>query len=126
MWRRKSCGCIAESDVPENCTCLCVGGDITGGLKFEAATLVDVSTNDLPLFEAATFFNALHRETIVVPVDRMRELVSLNISRKSFGDVVSQLGLTTSESIERGKRKIASLAFLAGFGIGALIVGLIL
>src|SRR5688572_8449827 len=91
----RGCGCIGESDSPQNCSCFCAGGDITTSLTFTEATLVDVSTDGLPLFEVATFFNALLRETIVVPVDRMREPVSLSVSRKSFGDVLKELGLTT-------------------------------
>ena len=121
----RGCGCIAESDTPANCKCYCPGGDITGDMTLDATTVVNVSTNELPLFEVATFFNALHKETIVVPVDRMREPVSLNVDRKSFGDVLNQLGLTTRESLERGKRKIAWLAFLAGLGTGAIIVSLV-
>lgn len=117
----KGCGCIAESDNPANCTCICTGGDCRGGFKLETAMLVDVSTSELPLFEAAQLFNALCRERIIVPIDRMSEQASLNIKRKPLGDVLTQLDLTTKESIERDKRMRALLLFSGGLVLGLLV-----
>ena len=118
----KGCGCIAESDNPDTCNCFCFGGTPGKGLTLEQSTPVDVSISDLPLFEVARFLNGVHTESIVVPIDRMNEQVSINLERKPFGDVLNQLGFTTSESIERGRRKTGLLMFLAGFAIGALIL----
>jgi hypothetical protein len=105
--------------------CICTGGDSRGNFNLEAATLVDVSTNEFPLFETAQLFDALYKERILVPIDRMSEQVSLNIKRKAFGDVLNQLDLTTRESIERDKWMRALLMFLAGLAAGALIFRLV-
>jgi hypothetical protein len=82
-----------------------------------------VSISDLPLVEVANFFNKFHTGTILAPVDKLREQVSLNIQRKSFVDVLSQLGLTTSDHIDTGIRGLGLLLFLAGFALGALYSG---
>ncbi len=121
----KGCGCISESDNPANCTCICSGGDSRGNFNLEASTLVDVSMSELPLFEAAGFLDALCRESIVVPIDRMSEPVSINLKSTPFGDALERLGITTSESVERGKRRIAVPIFLAGLASGALIFSLV-
>jgi hypothetical protein len=121
----KGCGCIAESDRPEICSCFCAGGQPSKDLKLEPATPVDVSISELTFFEAAKFLNEVHTERIVVPINKMNEQVSLNLTSKPFVDVLNQLGLTTSEGIERGKRRIGLLMFLAGFTIGALIFSLV-
>lgn len=121
----KGCGCIAESDNPIACSCFCSGGSPTKDLKLEQATPVDVSIVELPFFEAARFLDQVHTESIVVPVSRMSEHVSLDLKSRPFADVLNQLGLTTSEGIERGKRRIGLLMFVAGFAIGALIFSLV-
>jgi len=117
----KGCGCIAESDNPSNCKCYCFGDETTGGLTLTPGTLIDVSISELPVFEAAKFLNALHAEHILMPIDRTSEQVSLNLKRRPFSDVLNQLGLTTSESVERGKWRIGFLIFLAGLAAGGLI-----
>ncbi|MEX0803528.1 MAG: hypothetical protein WD688_09460 [Candidatus Binatia bacterium] len=123
----KGCGCIAESDNPFSCACFCFGetpGETpVNDLRIEPSTIVDVSISDLPLFEVANFFNRVHTGTIIAPADKLREQVSLNIQRQTFVDVLNQLGLTTGERIERDKRRLGLLMFLAGFAIGALIFG---
>jgi hypothetical protein len=93
-------------------------------LRLEAATTVDVSVLDLPLFEAARFLNEVHTESIVVPIEKMNAQVSLNLKGKPFIDVLNHLGLTTNKRIERGKRRTGLLMLLLGFVIGALIFGL--
>jgi hypothetical protein len=90
-------------------------------LALEPATLIDVSINDLPLFEAATFLNKNSIERIIVPADRLSEQVSLSVKRKPFAVVLKQLGLTTMEGIERGNRRKALPIFLAGSAVGALL-----
>jgi hypothetical protein len=117
----KGCGCIAESDNPSNCICYCFGDATTGGLTLTQGTLVDVSINGLPIFEAATFLNALHTEHILMPLARMSEPISLNLKRRPFSEVLHHLSLTTTESVERGKRRIGFLIFLAGLASGGLI-----
>ena len=119
----KGCGCIAESDNPFSCACFCFGETPGKDLSIEPSTIVDVSISDLPLFEVADFFNRVHTGRIIAPAGKLREQVSLKIQRKSFADVLNQLGLTTSERIDRDKRGLALLTFLAGFAIGALIFG---
>ena len=119
----KGCGCIAESDNPFSCSCFCFGETPGKDLSIEPSTIVDVSISDLPLFEVANFFNRVHTGRIIAPAGKLREQVSLNIQRKSFADVLNQLGLTTSERIDRDKRGLGLLTFLAGFAIGALIFG---
>jgi hypothetical protein len=119
----KGCGCIAESGNPLNCTCYCFGETPTKDLTIKPSTIVDVSISDLPLFEVANFFNQVHTGTIIAPVDKLREQVSLNIQGKSFVDVLSQLGLTTSDRIDKVRRGLGLLLFLAGFALGALIFG---
>lgn len=122
----KGCGCIAESDNPAACFCKCYDGEPTGNtFTIKPTTLVDVSISELPFFEAAKFLSEFHTESIVVPIDKMSEQVSLNLKSKPFVDVLNQLGLTTSEGIERDKRRIGLLLFLAGFAIGALIFSLV-
>lgn len=123
----RGCGCIAESDDPDICNCYCFGQEVNPrGLTFEATTLVDVSINELPLSETASFLSAFQRERILVPADRMNERISSDLKGKPFGDVLKQLGLTTQESVGGGKRKIGLLTFLAGLGIGVLISSLAL
>ena len=117
----KGCGCVAESDNPSNCRCYCFGDETTGGLTLTQGTLVDVSISELPAFQAAKFLNAVHSEHILMPIDRTTEQVFLNLKRKPFGEVLNQLSLTTSESVERGKRRIGFLMFLAGLAAGGLI-----
>jgi hypothetical protein len=90
-------------------------------LTLTPGTLIDVSISELPVFEAAKFLNALHAEHILMPIDRTSEQVSLNLKRRPFSDVLNQLGLTTSESVERGKWRIGFLIFLAGLAAGGLI-----
>ncbi len=121
----KGCGCIAESDNPLICSCFCFGGQPSKDLKIEPATSVDVSINELTIFEAARFLNEVHTESIVLPVGKMSEQVSLNVKNIPFVDVLNQLGLTTSEGIERRKRRIGLLMLLVGFAIGALIFRLV-
>jgi hypothetical protein len=76
----KRCGCIAESDNPDNCTSIFTGGTTRGGVKkLGATTLVGVSTSDLPLIEVAQLLNAVYTESIAVPVDRMREPISASL-----------------------------------------------
>jgi hypothetical protein len=121
----RGCGCIAESDNPELCNCYCFGKEInTRGLTFQATTLVDVSINDLPLSEAAAFLSAFRREPVLVPAHRLNERISLDLKTRPFGDVLRELGLTTQHSVDRRKRKIGVLTFLAGLGIGVLISAL--
>ena len=117
----KGCGCIAESDNPHICSCYCFGGNHSKDLKLESATIVDVSINELPFFEAAKFLNEVHTESIVVPIDKIGGQVSLSLKSKPLVDVLNQLGLSTGEGIERAKRRRGLLMFLAGFAIGALI-----
>lgn len=121
----KGCGCIAESENPLACSCFCFGGEPSKDLKLEPATTVDVSIFELPFFEAARFLNEVNSESIVVPIDKMNEQVSLDLKSKPFADVLNHLGLTTSQGIERGKRRIGLKMFVAGFAVGALIFGLI-
>jgi hypothetical protein len=118
----KGCGCIAESDNPLNCACYCFGGETTGGgVTLTQGTLVDVSISELPVFEATKFLNTLHSEHILMPIDRTSEQVFLNLKRRPFSEVLDKLSLTTSESVERGKRWIGFLMFLAGLAAGGLI-----
>jgi len=119
----KGCGCIAESDNPFSCACFCFGETPTKDLRIEPSTIVDVSISDLPLYELAEFFNRVHTRTIIAPADRLKEQVFLNVQRKSFGDVLSQLGLTTRERVDRDRRGLGLLMFIAGVAIGALISG---
>ena len=117
----RGCGCIADSDNPELCNCYCFGKETnTRGLTFEATTLVDVSINDLPLSEAATFLSAFRRERVLVPAHRLNERISLDLKTRPFGDVLRDLGLTTQHGGDGGKRKIGVLTFFAGLGIGCL------
>ncbi|HKY61727.1 MAG TPA: hypothetical protein VJP59_12015 [Gemmatimonadota bacterium] len=95
-------------------------------MKVDGSTLVDVSLNELPLIEAARFLNQVQTESILVPTSRMSEQISRTINRKSVGDVLDELGLTTRERIERGKRRMGFLLFLAGFLIAAVLFGLVL
>jgi hypothetical protein len=94
-------------------------------LTLDPGTLVDVSIGDLPLYEAATFLNSLSKERIVVPADRMHEAVNINLKSKPLGQVVTQMGLTTHESIEREKRRSAWLVFLGGLAAGVFLLGFI-
>lgn len=124
----KGCGCIALSDDPVECTCFCVGGMGSNGKSIvvsNGSTLVQVSINDLPFFEAAQFLDAVYKETIVVPLDKTSEQVSLNLKSIRFVEVLNKLGLTTKEAIERRNRWLGLLVFLVGFAIGALIFGLL-
>lgn len=120
----KGCGCIAESDNPEICSCICTGGDnrITD-FKLAATTLVDVSMDELPLFDAAQFLGALAAERVVIPAGRKNHPLSLAWKRKPFGEVLTQLGLGTEERIEADKRRTGILTFLAGLAVGGFIIG---
>lgn len=120
----RGCGCIAESDNPSACICICSGGDTRAGFALEATTLVDVQTDELPLFEVASLFNAVFAKKISVPAHRLREPVSINLKRVPFGDVLSQVGLDTRDEMQEGKR-IALLAFLGGLAAGALLFALL-
>jgi|GEM_PF-5693460 hypothetical protein len=120
----KGCGCIAESDYPSHCACYCFGGKPGNGLQIGSATLVDVSISELPFFETAAFLNKVHTETIVIPMDKMNEQVSLTLEKTAFEAVLNQLGLLTREGIKRRKRKLALQMFFAGFLIGALLFSL--
>lgn len=120
----KGCGCAAESDHPENCSCFCSGGKTGGTLTLDPATLVDVTLNDLPLFEVATFLNSVQTESIIVPARRLNEHVTLSVKRKPFSHVLDELDLTTTESIERDRNNIALLKFIAGAAVGALVFSL--
>jgi hypothetical protein len=117
----KGCGCIAESDNPFSCACFCFGETPAKDLRIEPSTIVDVSISDLPLYEVAEFFNRVHTRTIIAPADRLKEQVFLNVQRKSFGDVLKQLGLTTRERADRDKCGLGLLMFIAGVAIGALL-----
>ncbi|HZQ09931.1 MAG TPA: hypothetical protein VFD70_25370 [Anaerolineae bacterium] len=119
----KGCGCIAESDNPQNCTCFCSGGETKGGLALDPGTLVDVSTSDLPLYEVATFFNTMSQERIIVPAHRINEPVTLDLTRQPFGKVLMQMGLKTEEGIEREQRRNALLMFLGGLAAGLVLFG---
>ncbi len=119
------CGCVAESANPANCSCLCSGGGSSKDLKLDRATPVDVSINELPFFEAAGFLNEVHTENIVAPIRRMNEQVSLNLEGRPFVEVLNQLDLTTTEAIERSKRKIGLLMFFVGFAMGVAIFSLV-
>lgn len=91
----KGCACIAESDTPSSCTCICTGGETSGGVKLAPATRVDVCMDGLTLFEAAVFLDALATETtIVVPRERRNEPVFLDLQQVPFEEVLKQLGLT--------------------------------
>lgn len=120
------CGCIAESDNPDICTCKCFKDGLTNDIKIQPTTPVDVSINDLTLFDAATLLNGVLAETVVGPMDKMAGTVSLNLKRTTIADVLSQLGLTTRESVQRRNRTIAILMFLAGFAVAALLFALVL
>ncbi len=120
----KGCGCIAESDHPENCSCYCFGGESSGGLKLDPSVLVDVSFNGLALSDAAIFLASVHGGNILVPASRLNESVSLNLKRERFGRVLNQMGLTTRESVTRGERRAAFQALLAGFAAGAALFSL--
>lgn len=117
----KGCGCIAESDNPHICSCYCFGGNPSKDIKLDPATPVDVSISELALLDAAKLLNKVHTESIAVPVDKIGEQVSLSLKSKPLVDVLNQLGLATREGVERGKRRIGLLMFLAGFAIGALV-----
>ena len=55
--------------------------------------VVDMSMDSLPLFEAASFLDALATEKILVPEGRRNEPVSLDLQHTPFDEVVYQLGL---------------------------------
>jgi hypothetical protein len=118
----KGCGCIAESDNPFNCACFCFGESSSiKDLRLEPSTTVDVSINDLPLYEVAEFLSRVHTARVVAPAGRLSEQVSLNVQRKSLDDVMDQLGLTTMERIRRQRWRAGLLMFLAGLAVGALM-----
>ena len=119
------CGCIAESDNPEICSCFCANPDPKGGVKFDPGTLVDVSVNELPLFDAANFFNTMSRETIMVPAHRGREQLNLSMKRQPFGEVLKRLDLKTKEQMEREERILAALMLFGGIAVGALLSRLV-
>ncbi len=89
----RGCGCIAESDNPDTCTCICTGGETAAGFTFEAVTLVDVSVDDLPLFELAGLLNAVSARRVMIPGNARNAPVSLKIARCPFETVVASLGL---------------------------------
>jgi hypothetical protein len=106
-----------------NCSCYCFGegaGGTGGGTKFDPGSPVDVSINDLPIFEAAALLSELCTERVLVPAGKGGEHVSLHVQGKRLGRVLHQLGLTTQESIERGQGRRGILMLLVGLLIGVL------
>ena len=120
----KGCGCIAESNSPMNCSCYCFGegaGGTGGGTKFDPGSPVDVSINDLPIFEAAALLSEPCTERVLFPMGKGSEHVSVHVQGKRLGGVLHQLGLTTQESLERGQRRTGIIMLLVGLLIGALV-----
>lgn len=122
----KGCGCIALSDDPWACSCYCFGNGSgpSLGVKLDPSTLVDVSINDLPYFEAATFLARVYKERILVPAERASDNVSIQSKAEPMRNVVRQVGLTTREAIDGEKRRLGWSMFLAGFAAGAATLAL--
>lgn len=104
---------------PMVCNCYCFGEGSRADVVFDPGTPVDISINDLPVFEAATFLDSVYTERILVPVGRAKDAVTIQVKGEPLRDIVRQVGLTTQEDIDRQKRRAGWSMFFAGFAVGA-------
>ena len=98
------CGCLADSDDPVNCFCIC-GEDKEDKkvkpLKLALDSLVDVSIKDLNLVDAAVFIDAHVAGHILVRAASAYKQVSFEAKKAKLSSVLTRLGLvhvTTEES----------------------------
>lgn len=65
-------------------------------------TVLSICTKGGTLAQVASFLNKLSAEPIFVPADRANEVVSLEVEKLSFGEILKSLGLIIISSDAQG------------------------
>lgn len=102
------CGCVSESQHPENCSCFCSGSTGGGGGlarmsgngklgPLQLDSVIELCTQDLPLKDLAQIFEQITPYRLRVPVAREAANVTVRISNVTVGKVLEDMGLSVND-----------------------------